>query len=86
MMIEAILADYLYYPSILAFLFGVLIGTKYRHRIGNIAGYLILAVIVAYFLKAFPYYDLLPLSCSYLSAVIGIIVGNRLFGVIKRLS
>ena len=80
MMIEAILADYLYYPSILAFLFGVLIGAKYRHKIGNIAGYLILTVIVAYFLKAFPYYDLLPLSYSYLSAVIGIIVGNRLFG------
>ncbi len=79
-MLDAILANYLYYPSILAFLFGVLIGAKYRHKIGNILGYLILTVIIAYFLKAFPYYDLLPLSCSYLFAVIGIIIGNRLFG------
>ena len=79
-MLETILSNYLYYPSILAFLFGVLIGAKYRYKIKNIFGYLILAVVVAYFLKAFPYYDLLPLSCSYLSAVIGIIIGNRLFG------
>ncbi|MEO2117643.1 MAG: hypothetical protein ABGW92_04470, partial [Methanocaldococcus sp.] len=74
-MLDAVLADYLYYPSILAFLFGVLIGAKYRHKIRNILGYLILTVIISYFLKAFPYYDLLPLSCSYLFAVIGIIIG-----------
>ncbi|ACV23896.1 hypothetical protein [Methanocaldococcus fervens] len=78
-MLDAIMSNYLYYPSILAFLFGILIGAKYRHKIGNIFGYLILAVVIAYFLKEFPYYDLLPLSCTYLSAVIGIIIGNRLF-------
>ncbi|XRO74796.1 hypothetical protein ACO3TA_05245 [Methanocaldococcus sp. 28A] len=79
-MLETIVSNYLYYPSILAFLLGVLIGAKYRYKIRNIFGYLILAVIIAYFLKAFPYYDTLFISFSYISAVIGIIVGNRLFG------
>ncbi|MCQ6254256.1 hypothetical protein [Methanocaldococcus sp.] len=69
----------LYYPSILAFIIGVFIGAKYRMKIKNIFGYLVLSIVIAYFLKAFPYYNL-PLSLTFVSSVIGIILGNRVFG------
>ncbi|WP_457613046.1 hypothetical protein [Methanocaldococcus sp.] len=68
-----------YYPAILALLFGILMGSKFRGKIKHLLSYLVLALIIAYFLKAFPYYNL-PISFSYVSAVVGIIIGNRLFG------
>ncbi|ADG13624.1 hypothetical protein [Methanocaldococcus infernus] len=68
------------YPSILAFLLGILIGSKFRYKIPNILGFLVLSLIIAYFLKPLPYYEPLKISLTFFSAILGIFVGNRVLG------
>ncbi|WP_423793373.1 hypothetical protein ACPB8Q_03935 [Methanocaldococcus indicus] len=66
----------LFYPSILAFLLGVIVGYRYRYKLKHFLSYLIISIIIAKFLGAFPYYNL-PLSFEFVFAILGIFFGNR---------
>ncbi|AEF95779.1 hypothetical protein [Methanotorris igneus] len=71
----------LYFAPIVGFLIGMVLGTKFREKIKVISFYLIVGAIIAYFLKPLPYYNFpVPLSLTYFLSVLGIIVGNLLFG------
>ncbi|ENN96594.1 hypothetical protein J422_01490 [Methanocaldococcus villosus KIN24-T80] len=65
----------LLYPSVLSFIVGFIVGIKYREKIRNKLLIIILSIVIAYFLGSFPYYNL-PISFSYVSAVLGVIFGN----------
>ncbi|WP_456471543.1 hypothetical protein [Methanocaldococcus sp.] len=70
----------LLYPSILAFFLGILLGGKFRIKIPNFLGFLVLSLIIAYFLKPLPYYEPLRISLVFFSSILGIFLGNRLLG------
>ncbi len=75
-------------PLVLGFLLGFVIGT--RIRVNPESGlkfdasvyliFLIIAIIVAYLLGPFPYYEDLPVADGFVAAAVGIIVGKLLFG------
>lgn len=75
-------------PLVLGFLLGFIIGT--RIKVNPESGlkfdstvyliFLIIALIVAYLLGPFPYYQDVPLASGFVAAAVGIIVGKLLFG------
>lgn len=79
-------------PLVLGFLLGFILGTRIKLspeselKFGTevYAIVLIAAIIVAYFIGAFPYYIDVPLASGFVAAIIGIIVGKLLFGREKR--
>jgi energy-converting hydrogenase B subunit J len=79
-------------PLVLGFLLGFILGTrikpspesKLKFNAEVYAIVLIAAIIVAYFLGPFPYYQDVPLASGFVSAIIGIIIGKLLFGREKK--
>ena len=79
-------------PLVLGFLIGFILGTrikpspesKLKFDTEVYAIVLITAIIVAYFLGPFPYYEDVPLASGFVSAIIGIIIGKLLFGREKK--
>lgn len=79
-------------PLVLGFLLGFILGTrikpspesKLKFGAEVYAIVLITAIIVAYFVGAFPYYKDVPLASGYVSAIIGLIIGKLIFGREKR--
>ena len=79
-------------PLVLGFLIGFILGTrikpspesKLKFGAEVYAIVLIAAIIVAYFLGPFPYYEDVPLASGFVSAIIGIIIGKLLFGREKK--
>ncbi len=75
-------------PLVLGFLLGFILGTrikpspesKLKFGVEVYAIVLITAIIVAYFIGAFPYYADVPLASGYVSAIIGLIIGKLIFG------
>jgi len=75
-------------PLVLGFLLGFILGTrikpvpesklKFSAEVYTII--VIAAIIVAYFLGPFPYYQDIPLASGFLSAIIGLIVGKLTLG------
>ncbi len=79
-------------PLVLGFLLGFILGTrikpspesKLKFSAEVYAIVVIAAIIVAYFLGPFPYYQDVPLASGFVSAIIGIIIGKLLFGREKK--
>jgi len=79
-------------PLVLGFLLGFILGTrikpspesKLKFNAEVYAIVVIAAIIVAYFLGPFPYYQDVPLASGFVSAIIGIIIGKLLFGREKK--
>lgn len=75
-------------PIVIGFLLGFILGTrikpspesKLKFGAEVYAIVLITAIVVAYFLGAFPYYQDVPLASGYVSGITGIIIGKLLFG------
>ena len=73
-----------YGPIIFGLLFGVLLGSRLRFNkyftLSSAVCIFILAIIVAWQLGQFPYYNDLPIASGFLSAAIGIFLAKLLFG------
>jgi energy-converting hydrogenase B subunit J len=75
-------------PLVLGFLMGFILGTrikpspesKLKFNAEVYAIVLIAAIIVAYFLGPFPYYQDVPLAVGFVSGIIGLIVGKLTLG------
>lgn len=75
-------------PLVLGFLLGFILGTriktvpesklKFDREVYAIV--VIAAIMVAYFLGPFPYYQDVPLASGFVSAITGIIIGKLTFG------
>ncbi len=75
-------------PVVLGFLLGFILGTrikpvpesKLKFGAEVYAIVLITAIIVAYFIGAFPYYQDVPLAVGFVSGILGLIVGKVTLG------
>lgn len=75
-------------PLVLGFLIGFILGTrikpspesKLKFDTEVYAMVLIAAIIVAYFLGPFPYYEDFPLASGFVAAIMGLIIGKLIFG------
>ncbi len=75
-------------PIIIGFLLGFILGTRIRpdpesklkFNAEIFAIVLIAAIIMAYFVGPFPYYEDVPLASGFVSAIIGLLIGKLLFG------
>lgn len=75
-------------PLVLGFLIGFILGTrikpspesKLKFDVEVYAIVLIAAILIAYYLGPFPYYQDVPLASGFVSAIIGLIIGKLLFG------
>lgn len=75
-------------PIVLGLLLGFILGTRIKpvpesnlkFGVEVYAIVLIAAVIVAYFLGAFPYYQDFPLAVGFVSGIIGLIMGKLILG------
>lgn len=79
-------------PILFGFLFGFIVGTrihrteKYSFTLtaGAIVAILIGSIIFAFNVGQFPFYADLPLSTSFISAIVGILCGILLFGNLSK--
>ena len=75
-------------PVTIGFLLGFILGTRVQISSQSKLKFdtevyvivLIAAIIVAYYLGPFPYYEDVPLASGFVSAIIGLIIGKLLFG------
>ena len=75
-------------PTICAFIIGFLVGlimhktptNGIRLNTSSWLAILISAIIIAYWLGTFPYYGGLPLGPGFVMAIIGAMIGRKLFG------
>jgi energy-converting hydrogenase B subunit J len=75
-------------PLALGFLMGFILGTRIKTAPESKLKFdkevyiivIIAAIIVAYFLGAFPYYNDIPLASGFLAGMAGIIVGKLALG------
>lgn len=75
-------------PLILGFLLGFILGTRIKPNPQSKLNFdkevyaivIIAAVIVAYYLGPFPYYNDIPLASGFVSGIIGLIIGKLTLG------
>ena len=75
-------------PIIFGFLMGFILGTRiknssnndFKFTIGSYIVIFIVAVIVAWQLVPFPYYDDIGIATGFVSAAVGLIIGKVLLG------
>ena len=75
-------------PIVIGFLLGFILGTRIQissksKLVFDVEVYaivLIAAIIVAYYLGPFPYYEDVPIASGFVSAIIGLLIGKLLFG------
>ncbi|MDR0900530.1 MAG: energy-converting hydrogenase B subunit J [Methanobrevibacter sp.] len=75
-------------PVIFGFLIGFILGTRIKSNpesninftLGSYLVVFIIAIIVAWQLGPFPYYDDIPIATGFLSGAIGLIIGKLLLG------
>jgi energy-converting hydrogenase B subunit J len=75
-------------PLVLGFLLGFILGTRIKQNPHSklkfdAEVYLIIfvaALLVAYYIGPFPYYEDFPIASGFVSAIIGIIIGKLAFG------
>lgn len=70
-------------PMLIAFLIGLVIGTRFKNydyfRFSSFVAILIVAIIFAYMIGQIPYYEGINISTPFISAVVGLIVGKVIF-------
>lgn len=75
-------------PLVLGFLLGFILGSRIKENPESklkfdasvYVIFFIVAVIVAYFLQPFPYYQDVPLASGFVAAAVGIIMGKLILG------
>ncbi len=75
-------------PLVLGFLLGFILGTRIKPSPQSklkfdVEVYILIfiaAILVAYLIGPFPYYEDFPLASGFLSAIIGLIIGKLAFG------
>lgn len=75
-------------PIILGFLLGFILGSrvkiypesKLNFTLGSYIAIFIAALVVAYFIGPFPYYQDFPIASGFVSAILGVLVGKITIG------
>lgn len=75
-------------PLILGFILGLILGSrikiypesKLNFTLGSYLAVFIAALVAAYFIGPFPYYNDFPLASGFVSTIIGIFVGKITLG------
>lgn len=75
-------------PVILGFLLGFILGTrvkmypesKLNFTLGSYIVVFVAAMVVAYLIGPFPYYNDVPLASGFVSAILGVLVGKFTLG------
>lgn len=75
-------------PILFGFLIGFILGTRIKNNsdsdikftIGSYAVIFIVAIIVAWQLGPYPYYDDIAIATGFVSAAVGLILGKLLLG------
>lgn len=75
-------------PLVLGFFLGFILGTRIKPSPHSKLKFdtevyvitLIAAIVVAFLIGPFPYYEDFPLASGFLSAIIGLIIGKLAFG------
>ncbi len=74
-------------PVILGFLLGFILGSRIRNNPASemkfttsvYVVFFIVAILAAYFFAPYPYYVDMPFASGFVSAAVGIIMGNLIF-------
>ncbi len=75
-------------PIIFGFIFGFIIGSQIKYNskstekftIASFAVIIIAAVVIAWQIGQFPFYDDIPINTAFLFAIIGLIFGKLVLG------
>ncbi len=75
-------------PMIIAVIFGFIVGSRIHLKLENsfsftISGIIVLvigAILMAWNLGQFPYYDDFQIATTFLSAILGILIGSAVLG------
>lgn len=75
-------------PVIFGFIFGLVLGSQIKKNpksdvnftVASFAVILIAGIVAAWQLGQYPFYDDVPISTGFLSALIGLLIGKLLFG------